>query len=59
MKPDGRNLPVRVLGITDEEGAPMDSAPHARQTLYVDLGAKLEEYDILRRAETGTMPERE
>ncbi len=59
MKPDGRNLPVRVLGITDEEGAPMDSAPHARQTLYVDLGVELEEYDILRRAETGTMPERE
>ena len=51
MKPDGRNLLVQVRGITDEEGTVMESAPHARQRLYVDLGARLEPYDILRRDE--------
>ncbi len=51
MKPDGTNLLVKVQQITDEEGCPMESAPHARQILYVDLGAKLELYDILRRDE--------
>lgn len=51
MKPDGRNLLVQVLGITDEEGTVMESAPHARQHLYVDLGVRLEPYDILRRDE--------
>jgi putative protease len=51
MKPDGQNILVKVLGIEDEEGISMESAPHARQVLYVDLGAELKEYDILRRAE--------
>lgn len=51
MKPDGRNLPVEVLGITDIEGIAMESAPHACQQLYVNLGAGLDPYDILRRDE--------
>ena len=37
MKPDGRNVPVRVVSIRDEEGTQMDSAPHARQKLAVTL----------------------
>ena len=51
MKPDGRNLKVSVKGIFDEEGQAMESAPHPQQTLYVDLGTKVEVYDILRRRE--------
>lgn len=51
MKPDGRNLAVTVRGIADEEGNAQESAPHAKQTVYVDLGCKAEKYDILRRAE--------
>lgn len=51
MKPDGRNILVQVKSIEDEEGNPMESAPHARQILYVDLGTELEHYDILRRDE--------
>lgn len=51
MKPDGRNILVQVKSIEDEEGNPMESAPHARQILYVDLGTELEPYDILRRDE--------
>ena len=51
MKPDGRNLMVSVKGIQDEEGTPMESAPHASQVLWVDLEAELAPYDILRRRE--------
>lgn len=51
MKPDGSNLPVIVRAITDEEGNPMESAPHPRQALYVDLGKELSRFDILRRKE--------
>lgn len=51
MKPDGQNLSVTVKGIYDEEGDPMESAPHAQQKLFVDLGAKIDVYDLLRRAE--------
>lgn len=51
MKPDGQNLSVTVKGIYDEEGNPMESAPHAQQKLFVDLGAKIDVYDLLRRAE--------
>lgn len=51
MKPDGRNLVVQVRGIFDENGQAQESAPHARQTLWVDLGCRLEEFDLLRRRE--------
>ena len=51
MKPDGTNLSVKVLGITDSEGVSMESAPHACQLLYVNLGVELNVYDILRRDE--------
>ena len=49
MKPDGRNIPVTVQGIWDEEGNPQDSCPHARQVIDVDLGMVPEPFDILRR----------
>lgn len=51
MKPDGRNILVNVKRITDEDGVDMESAPHPKQILYIDLGIELEQYDILRRAE--------
>lgn len=51
MKPDGSNIPVVVRAITDEEGNPMESAPHPKQVLYVDLGRELSRFDILRRKE--------
>lgn len=51
MKPDGRNLTVTVKQIVDSEGNKMDSAPHPKQILYIDLGQPLELYDILRRKE--------
>ena len=51
MKPDGRNIPVTVKRIVDEDGNEMESAPHPKQGLYIDLGQELEMYDILRRQE--------
>jgi hypothetical protein len=35
----------------DEEGNPMESCPHSKQHLWIDLGIELDEYDILRREE--------
>ena len=51
MKPDGRNVLVAVTGITDEDGNAMESAPHPKQVLWVDLGREVSPYDILRRSE--------
>ncbi len=51
MKPDGDNIGAKVLGIYDEDGNSVESAPHPKQIIYVDLGIDLEEFDILRREE--------
>lgn len=51
MKPDGENLEVTVRRMTDEKGQEMQACPHPQQIFYVDLGAEVEEYDILRRRE--------
>lgn len=51
MKPDGENRLVTVQKIRDESGSEMESAPHPKQVLYIDLGQPLAEYDILRRQE--------
>lgn len=51
MKPDGRNIKTFVKKIMDEEGNSMESAPHPKQLLYIDLGEPLEKFDILCRKE--------
>lgn len=51
MKPDGRNVKVKVDRILNEEGSEQESAPHAKQILFVDLQGQAEKFDILRRAE--------
>ncbi len=51
MKPDGRNLPATVRSIRDEDGNEVESAPHPKQALYIDLGQPLAKFDILRRRE--------
>lgn len=51
MKPDGQNLEVTVKRIVDESGNEVESAPHPKQILFIDLGIEMEVYDILRRAE--------
>ena len=42
---------MTVQRIVDEEGHDMESAPHPKQVLYIDLGQPLAMYDILRRKE--------
>ncbi|MDE6253743.1 MAG: U32 family peptidase [Lachnospiraceae bacterium] len=49
MKPSGENVTVTVKAIYDENGVAVESAPHPKQILYVDLGIEAEDYDILRR----------
>ena len=51
MKPDGRNIPVTVEAIYNEEGESMESAPHAQQRIYLKLNETPEVFDILRRGE--------
>lgn len=48
MKPDGRNLQTEVRAIYDEEGSRMESAPHPRQILYLDLSVAPAFGDLLR-----------
>lgn len=54
MKPNGDNIEATVKSIQDKEGNQMESAPHPKQILYIDLGIKLDRYDILRRKEPVT-----
>ena len=49
MKPNGDNVAVTVLAITDEEGNVQDSAPHPKQKLWVKLSEVPLTYDILRK----------
>ena len=51
MKPNGENVEVTVKRILTEDGEEQESAPHQKQVLYVDLGIKVDAYDILRRRE--------
>ena len=51
MKPNGDNIEVTVRRIVNEDGEDMESAPHPKQILYIDLGQPLDIYDILRRKE--------
>ncbi len=51
MKPSGENVPLIVKSIRDEEGNEIESAPHPKQVLYINLGQPLAKYDILRRQE--------
>ena len=51
MKPNGDNILATVKRIVNEDGKDMDSCPHPKQQLWIDLGVKLEQSDILRRKE--------
>ena len=51
IKPDGSTFETIVKRITDDQGNDMESCPHPSRIIYVDLGIKLNPYDILRRKE--------
>lgn len=48
MKPDGRNISVKVNSLHTEDGEEVDSAPHPQQVLWIELTDKAEKYDLLR-----------
>lgn len=48
MKPDGSNVPVKVLSLTTETGEKVESAPHPQQVLWVELSECAQQYDLLR-----------
>lgn len=48
MKPDGRNVSVRVLSMYDGEMTAVESCPHSRQTIWLKLSGQAQQYDILR-----------
>lgn len=48
MKPDGKNVVAKVISMYNEEGVPVESAPHPQQILYLKLSEQAELYDILR-----------
>jgi len=51
MKPNGDNIPMTVKRIVNEKGEDVESAPHPKEKLYIDLGCELSAFDILRRKE--------
>lgn len=48
MKPDGRNISVKVLHMYNEEWEEVESCPHAGQIIDIELSQAAEKYDILR-----------
>lgn len=48
MKPDGSNVEAVVKGMYNENWEPVDSCPHSKQTLWIELSARAEKYDLLR-----------
>ncbi len=59
MKPDGRNLAAHVAGIWDDDGNAMESAPHPKQMLHVQLDVPAQPWDILRRRSAEDLEEKE
>jgi putative protease len=48
MKPDGRNITAQVLNMYNEDMEHVESCPHSKQVLYVELSEKPDMYDIMR-----------
>lgn len=48
MKSDGRDIVTEVVSIKDEDRNEMESCPHPKQKILINLGMKLESGDILR-----------
>ncbi|MBR3036320.1 MAG: U32 family peptidase [Lachnospiraceae bacterium] len=49
LRHDGANIAATVLEIRDDDGNPMESAPHAKQSLHVRFSATPDLYDIIRK----------
>ena len=52
MRQDGTDCEAKVLAMKNGEGVPVQSAPHPKETIWVDLGVPVREGDLLRRDRT-------
>ena len=50
MKPSGEILAVIVDKMYDEAGNEMESCPHPDMKVFIDVGAELDEYDLMRKS---------
>ena len=48
MKPDGRDIITKVIGMKNERGEAVESCPHSKEMIWLDLSVKPEICDILR-----------
>ena len=48
MKPDGRNVAVRVLAMENEKGESVSSCPHAKELIWLKLSKQADLGDLLR-----------
>ena len=48
MKPDGTDVKVTVRGMYREDGTAVESCPHSKEIIYLDLSQTPSKYDILR-----------
>ncbi len=48
MKPDGRNVEVLVEAMYNGEMEPVESCPHSKQTIWLELSEVPAQYDLLR-----------
>lgn len=48
MKPDGRDIPAKVISMNAEDGTAVESCPHPQQQILLELSETAERYDILR-----------
>jgi putative protease len=48
MKPDGRNVEVLVEAMYNGEMEPVESCPHSKQVIWLQLSETPEQYDLLR-----------
>ena len=55
MKPNGDNVETKVLAMYNEEGEQIESCPHPKQVIYLQLDKPADVYDILRVANVKDM----
>ena len=48
LKPDGRNVEVVVKAMYNGEMEPVESCPHSKQTIWLELSEEPAQYDLLR-----------
>ncbi len=57
MKPDGTDVTVRVNGMYREDGTAVESCPHSKEVIYLDLSKTPSKFDILRVSAPSETPE--